>query len=112
MQSSTEYFSCLSVKPGQDLKRKFKIGNRKQIKTGWINTCGQLPLNTISVLPTSRRRKDSGHFEIVSLTGTVSVNGSHIPHQHQRQHRWKPLAGHLMDSCKIYTTKEIVGLRR
>jgi len=49
----------------------------------------------------------SGHFEIVSLTGTVSVNGSHL-HISISDSTGKTIGGHLMEGCKIYTTAEIV----
>jgi len=49
----------------------------------------------------------SGHFEIISLTGTVSVNGSHL-HISISDSTGKTIGGHLLDGCKIYTTAEIV----
>jgi uncharacterized protein len=52
---------------------------------------------------------DSGHFEIVSLTGTVSVNGSHL-HISISDSTGKTIGGHLMEGCTIYTTAEIVIL--
>ena len=47
-----------------------------------------------------------GHFEIVSLTGTVSVNGSHL-HISISDSEGKTIGGHLLEGCKIYTTTEI-----
>lgn len=48
-----------------------------------------------------------GHFEIVSLTGTVSVHGSHL-HISISDGDGKTIGGHLVPGCKIYTTAEIV----
>ena len=48
-----------------------------------------------------------GHFEIVSLTGTVSIHGSHI-HISFSDEDGATLGGHLVSGCKIYTTAEIV----
>jgi predicted DNA-binding protein with PD1-like motif len=48
-----------------------------------------------------------GHFEIVSVTGTVSVNGSHI-HISISDGDGLTIGGHLLPGCKIYTTAEIV----
>ena len=48
-----------------------------------------------------------GHFEIVSLAGTVSVHGSHL-HISVSDGDGKTIGGHLVSSCKIYTTAEIV----
>ncbi|HXQ33798.1 MAG TPA: PPC domain-containing DNA-binding protein, partial [Anaerolineales bacterium] len=48
-----------------------------------------------------------GHFEIVSLTGTVSIYGSHL-HISVSDGDGKTIGGHLVSGCKIYTTAEIV----
>ena len=48
-----------------------------------------------------------GHFEIVSITGTVSIHGSHL-HISISDENGKTLGGHFESGCKIYTTAEIV----
>ena len=48
-----------------------------------------------------------GHFEIVSITGTVSIHGSHL-HLSISDGDGKTIGGHLVSGCKIYTTAEIV----
>ena len=48
-----------------------------------------------------------GHFEIVSLAGTVSIHGSHL-HISVSDGEGKTIGGHLVSGCKIYTTAEIV----
>jgi len=52
---------------------------------------------------------EGGHFEIVSLTGTVSINGSHL-HISISDSTGETIGGHLMDGCIVYTTAEIVLL--
>lgn len=105
--SSTTY--AFRLKPGQDLKQEIqKLVTEKQIKAGWINTCvGSLTDYNIRFANQPEGAKDSGHFEIVSLTGTVSVSGSHI-HISISDSTGKTIGGHLMEGCKIYTTAEIV----
>jgi predicted DNA-binding protein with PD1-like motif len=49
----------------------------------------------------------NGHFEIVSMTGTVSLYGSHL-HISIADGDGKTFGGHLVSGCKIYTTAEIV----
>ena len=49
----------------------------------------------------------SGHFEIVSLGGTLSDNGSHI-HISISDSTGKTIGGHLQEGCIIYTTAEII----
>lgn len=48
-----------------------------------------------------------GYFEIVSLTGTLSIHGSHM-HISMADEEGKTIGGHLGSGCKIYTTAEIV----
>lgn len=105
--STTTY--AFRLKPGQDLKQEIqKLVTEKQIKAGWINTCvGSLTDYNIRFANQPNGATDSGHFEIVSLTGTVSINGSHI-HISISDSSGKTIGGHLMEGCKIYTTAEIV----
>ena len=48
-----------------------------------------------------------GHFEIVSITGTISIHGSHL-HISVSDEDGKTMGGHLVSGCRIYTTAEIV----
>lgn len=109
MNNTTAY--AFRLKPGEDLKTGIqKLVNDKQIKAGWISTCvGSLTNYKIRFANQPEGSSDSGHFEIVSLTGTVSVNGNHI-HISISDSTGKTIGGHLMDGCKIYTTAEIVIL--
>ena len=52
-------------------------------------------------------KKANGHFEIVSLVGTVSINGSHL-HMNVSDSTGATIGGHLLDSNLVYTTAEIV----
>ncbi len=109
MSASNTTSYAFRLKPGQDLKQEIqKLVAEKQIKAGWISTCvGSLTNYNIRFANQPEGAQDSGHFEIVSLTGTVSVNGSHI-HISISDSTGKTIGGHLMDGCKIYTTAEIV----
>lgn len=97
------------LKPGQDLKTGIQQWvQEKQIKAGWIVTCaGSLTRYAIRFANQPDAARDSGHFEIVSLTGTLSVNGSHL-HISISDSTGKTIGGHLMEGCKVYTTAEIV----
>ena len=97
------------LKPGEDLRKSIEaIVKEKNIKAGWINTCvGSLTDYTIRFANRQEGIRGSGHFEIISLTGTVSVNGSHL-HISISDSTGKTIGGHLLDGCKIYTTAEIV----
>lgn len=99
------------LKPGQDLKAAIQdLVNQKQVKAGWISTCaGSLTHYKIRFANQPEGSMGSGHFEIVSLTGTVSVNGSHL-HISISDSTGKTIGGHLMEGCIIYTTAEFVIL--
>lgn len=99
------------LNPGQDLKKDIqKLVTEKQIKAGWISTCvGSLTNYNIRFANQPNGSEGSGHFEIVSLTGNVSVNGSHL-HISISDSTGKTTGGHLMDGCIVYTTAEIVIL--
>lgn len=47
------------------------------------------------------------YFEIVSLTGTLSIHGSHL-HISISDRNGRTIGGHFDSGCKIYTTAEIV----
>ena len=99
------------LKPGQLLKEEIqKLVNEKQIQAGWISTCaGSLTQYNIRFANEPGTNTASGHFEIVSLTGTVSVNGSHL-HIAVSDSTGKTIGGHLMENNIVYTTAEIVIL--
>lgn len=109
MNNCTAY--AFRLKPGQDLKKEIlQYVNEKQIKAGWITTCvGSLTNYNIRFANQPEGSSGSGHFEIVSLTGTVSLNGSHL-HISISDSTGKTIGGHLLDSNIIYTTAEIVVL--
>jgi predicted DNA-binding protein with PD1-like motif len=97
------------LNPGQDLKKEIEIYVRnKNILAGWISTCvGSLTTYNIRFANQPGGSKGSGHFEIISLTGTVSLNGSHL-HIGISDNNGKTLGGHLLEENIIYTTAEIV----
>lgn len=99
------------LKPGQDLKKEIlQYVKEKQIKAGWISTCvGSLTHYNIRFANQPHGNSGAGHFEIVSLTGTVSVNGSHL-HISISDSTGNTIGGHLLDSNIVYTTAEIVIL--
>ena len=97
------------LKPGQDLKQSIdSFVKAKNIQAGWIATCvGSLTEYNIRFANQEKGYSDKGHFEIVSLVGTLSVNGSHV-HLSISDSTGKTIGGHLLEGCKVYTTAEIV----
>lgn len=101
--------SAIRLKPGADLKKSIQdFVNANQINAGWIATCvGSLTDYQIRFANTPTGNKGSGHFEIVSLTGTLSVDGCHV-HISISDGTGKTIGGHLLDGCIVYTTAEII----
>ena len=99
------------LRPGEDLKASIqKLVNEKQIKARWISTAvGSLTDYNIRFANQPDGNSGSGHFEIVNLTGTVSVNGSHL-HISISDSTGKTIGGHMLENNIIYTTAEIILL--
>lgn len=97
------------LKPGQDLRREITaFVAREKIQAGWIASCvGSLIDYHIRFANQQQGSKGSGHFEIVSLSGTVSINGSHL-HISISDNEGRTIGGHLLEENIIYTTAEII----
>jgi predicted DNA-binding protein with PD1-like motif len=95
--------------PGQDLKEELdQVVNVSKIEAGCVLTCvGSLTRAVIRFANQSEAEVLDGHFEIVSLTGVLSKDGSHY-HISVSDEEGRTTGGHLMDGCKVYTTAEIV----
>lgn len=95
--------------PGQDLFDSIDaLVNKKNIEAGCIlSGVGSLTHVTLRLANRESYSEYEGHFEIVSMTGTVSVHGSHL-HISVSDEDGKTIGGHFSFGCKIYTTAEIV----
>jgi predicted DNA-binding protein with PD1-like motif len=97
------------LKPNQDLKKELqRFINEKQISAACVFTVvGSLISVNIRYANQEKYEMLKGHFEIVSLTGILSKNGSHL-HISVSDSTGKTIGGHLGDESLIYTTAEIV----
>jgi len=95
--------------PGQDLRKGIQEAvNSNNIKAGWIMSgVGSLTHYHLRFANRSEGCIGIGHFEIVSITGTVSINGCHI-HLCVSDANGDVVGGHLQEGCTVYTTAEIV----
>lgn len=109
MQDKTDTSYVFRLLPATDLRLSIEnFVSQHKIQAGWIVSCaGSLTEYSIRFANQPAASVGSGHFEIVSLTGTVSVNGSHL-HIGIADRTGKTIGGHLAEGCKIYTTAEIV----
>jgi uncharacterized protein len=96
------------LKPGEDLLgsiESFVVENK--IQAGCVlSSVGSLTHVTLRFANRENFNEYTGHFEIVSMTGTISTNGSHI-HISISDGDGVTIGGHLVLGCKIYTTAEI-----
>lgn len=96
------------LKPGDDLLNA--IGTfvlEKRIEAGCVlSGVGSLRRAVLRFANRELHSELDGNFEIVSLTGTVSIHGSHL-HISIADEEGRTLGGHLVSGCVIYTTAEI-----
>ncbi len=99
--------------PGDDLKLGIeKFTSRATIGAGYILTCvGSLTEVVIRLAGATPEKQDirsyRGHFEIVSLVGTVSINGCHL-HMSFSDEYGTVAGGHLKEGSVVGTTAEVV----
>ena len=95
--------------PGQDLFDSIQAFVMEQhVEAGCIlSGVGSLRHATLRLANREYSSEYEGPFEIVSITGTVSVHGSHL-HISISDGDGRTLGGHFESGCKIYTTAEIV----
>jgi predicted DNA-binding protein with PD1-like motif len=97
------------LKPGQDLFSVIEaFVMEKQVKAGCLlSGVGSVTRAALRLANREFISDFEGPFEIVSMTGTVSVHGSHL-HISVSDGDGKTIGGHLGPGCSIYTTAEIV----
>lgn len=109
MHTTALQVHVLRLLPGQDLKQELEafIG-REQIEAGWIITCvGSLRRLHLRFANQDAGETRNGHFEILSLSGTLSIHGLHL-HLCAADGSGQALGGHLLAGNLIYTTAEIL----
>ncbi len=107
--SSAMHTYSVRLKSGQDLKKALDLlVQQERIGAGTLLTCvGSLTDVTLRLANQEGPSVWRGHFEIVSLVGTLSTSGSHI-HMSVSDSTGRTIGGHLLDGCIIYTTAELI----
>jgi uncharacterized protein len=97
------------LKPGEDLFNSIQaFAMERHLEAGCIlSGVGSLSRATLRLADREYNSEYQGPFEIVSITGTVSIHGSHL-HISISDGDGKTIGGHLDSGCQIYTTAEIV----
>jgi uncharacterized protein len=107
--SSNQKTYAFRLKPHEDLKQGIlSFAYAHKIKAGCIVTCvGSLEEYNLRFANQPAGTEQSGHFEIVSLVGTLSDTYAHL-HLSLADGTGTTIGGHLLEGNKIYTTAEIV----
>lgn len=102
---------CFRLQPGDDLKVQLaKICEQQNILAGCIvSSVGSLTQLHVRLADSKEFLKRKEKFELISLNGTISINGIHL-HMSVSDKNGHVLGGHLMDQNLIYTTCELVVL--
>ncbi len=100
---------ALRLRPGDDLRQQLTaFVQAHHLLAGAVLTCvGSLTVATLRLANQEGPTVFRGHFEIVSLVGTLSANGSHL-HLAVADSTGRTIGGHLLGGCRVYTTAEIV----
>lgn len=106
---STTRAHVLRLNPGQDLRQELqRYADTQRLRAAALTTCvGSLTTVALRLANQEIVTTRTGHFEIVSLVGTLSANGSHL-HLAVADSTGQLLGGHLLDGCRVYTTAEVV----
>jgi predicted DNA-binding protein with PD1-like motif len=101
---------ALRLRPGDDLRDALlTYVAQHHLGAGAVLTCvGSLTVATLRLANQEGPTEYRGHFEIVSLVGTLSATGGSHLHLSVADSTGRTLGGHLLAGCRVYTTAEIV----
>jgi predicted DNA-binding protein with PD1-like motif len=107
--ASSAHFYALRLRPGQDLRVELgRFARAKKLRAAFVASCaGSCTRTSIRYANQPGASVREGHFEIVSLTGTLAADGMHV-HASFADSTGATFGGHLMDGSLVYTTAEIV----
>ena len=101
-------YHCFRLIKGNDLKKEIEdYVIRNKISGVILCSVGCLSKLTIRLADGESILEKEGMFEIVSITGTLSLDGVHI-HISVSDENGNTIGGHLKDGCIVNTTAEVV----
>lgn len=108
-QPSRMHTLSLRLRPGQDLRQQLTaLAAQQRLPAAAVLTCvGSLTQVTLRLANQEGPTVYRGHFEIVSLVGTLAESGSHL-HLAVADSTGRTIGGHLLDGSLVYTTAELV----
>ena len=101
--------AALRLHPRSDLLTCLsEIVRKHDFRAAFVLTCvGSLTVATLRLANQKEATRYEGHFEIVSLVGTLCPDGLHL-HISISDGMGKTIGGHVLEGCIVYTTAEIV----
>jgi predicted DNA-binding protein with PD1-like motif len=107
--SSHARFYALRLKPGDDIVLELrKFARMHELQAVSIVTCvGSLTEAQLRYANVSEWARVTGHFEIVSLVGTVDAEGEHL-HISLSDGTGRMIGAHFGPGSAVYTTAEII----
>lgn len=100
---------ALRLIPGDDIRLKLEdFVKDKKIKAGIVlSAVGSVSKANLRLSNQKVSKLFTGHFEIVSLSGTLSSEGGSHLHMSVSDEEGKTIGGHLTEGSIIYTTLEV-----
>ena len=101
--------TAIRLTPGDDLKETLLDFTRTRgLGAGIVLTCvGSLAEASLRFAGQDETTRLSGPFEILSLEGTLSLEGVHL-HIALADKEGRTVGGHVQPGCVVYTTAELV----
>jgi hypothetical protein len=102
-------FFALRLRPGQDLMEGLqRFARERALRAAFVASCaGSARRTSVRYANQPAAAVREGHFEIVSLSGTLTAEGAHV-HAAFADSTGAAFGGHLMPGTLIYTTAEVV----
>ena len=95
--------------PAQELRSEIeKLSALASIRAGFVlSAVGSLTKVALRLANQKDAHKMEGHFEILSLTGTLGPDGLHL-HMAVSDEKGVTTGGHAVEGCVVFTTVELV----
>jgi predicted DNA-binding protein with PD1-like motif len=109
LPSSAARYYAIRLKPGEDLLEGIRaVVTEKQVRAVAVVTCvGSLTKANLRFANTGKWVERTGHFEIISLVGTVDAKGEHL-HIGLADREGISVGAHFGLGSSVYTTAEVV----
>lgn len=106
--SSGARFYAVRLKPGQDVVKELRafVEANSLKAVSIVSVVGSLNTALLRYANTGVWAEVSGHFEIVSLVGTIDEKGEHL-HISLSDRTGKTIGAHFGEGSAVYTTAEI-----